>query len=267
MKTYFFDSGLPRSGSSLLTAILNQNPILHAGPISPVFELMYNTEMFFTVNEQAKAYPKPECNNKIVSSILENYYIDIDKPYVIDKSRAWSGQIPFIQKYLTTKPKIICTVRNPLEILASFIDLIHKNSNEISFIDVALNYNKIEITDNNRCEYLMSNMGVVFNSINGIAKAFYENNHSYIHLIDYDNLINSPEEVIKNIYEFLELDTYSHNFCDIKSPFQEMDKEVYGISTMHKIKPKLEKVFRDPKDVLSPYIINKYKDLDFWNQK
>ena len=40
---FYFDCGLPRSGSTLLTALLNQNPHIHAGTLSPVFELMYNT--------------------------------------------------------------------------------------------------------------------------------------------------------------------------------------------------------------------------------
>jgi sulfotransferase len=267
MKTFFFDSGLPRSGSTLFSAILNQNPVIHAGPISPVFELMHNLEVFFDVNEQAKAYPKPECNHKIISSVLENYYSDTDKPYVIDKSRAYSGQIPFIQKYITETPRILCTVRNPLDILASFIDLIHKNPNEISFIDKTLQASNVELTDNNRCDFLMSPAGVVFNSINGIAKAFYEKNHSCLYLIDYDELIESPEKVMKGVYEFLELESYPHTFENIQNVFRENDKEIYGISTMHEVKPSLVKTTRKAEEVLSPYVINKYKNLDFWNKK
>lgn len=266
MKSFFFDAGLPRSGSTLITAILNQNPKIYAGVLSPVFQLMHNTEVFFQVSEQAKAYPKPECNSKIISSILENYYSDTDKPYVIDKSRAWTGQIPFIQKYITKTPKIICTVRHPLDILASFIDLIHQNPNEISFIDKALFENKVELTDDNRCDFLMSPMGVVFNSINGIAKAFYEKNHSCLHLIDYNDLIEFPQKIITEIYEFLELEEYSHQFENITTSLRERDKEIYGISKMHELKSNIEKTNRDYKDILSSYIINKYGNLDFWNK-
>jgi sulfotransferase len=266
MNTFFFDSGLPRSGSTLLTSILNQNPSIHAGSISPVFELMHNLEVYFETSEQAKAYPKPECNAKIISSILENYYSDTDKPIKIDKSRAWTGQIPFIQKYLTKTPKILCTVRHPLDILASFIDLIHKNPNEVSFIDKTLQASNVELTDNNRCDFLMSSAGVVFNSINGIAKAFYEKNHSCLHLIEYEDLVQSPEEVVGRVYEFLKLESYSHTFENIKNVFRENDKEVYGLSTMHEVKPQIEKTQRHYEDVLSPYTINKYKNLDFWNK-
>lgn len=265
-KTFFFDSGLPRSGSTLLTSILNQNPEIHAGPLSPVFELMYTTETFFNLNEQAKAYPKSQCNSKIISSVLENYYSDTEKPYVVDKSRAWVGQIDFIRKYITPNPKIICTVRNTLDILASFINLIHKSKGEISFLDKALINQRIPISDDNRCEFLMSHSGVVFNSINGLAKAFHEGDKNCIHLIEYENLIKNPQQELNKIYEFLELEPYQHTFDDIQNQHRENDKEVYGLSSMHELKNKIEKTNQSYENVLSLNIINKYKSLDFWKR-
>ena len=53
---FHFDCGLPRSGSTLLTAILNQNPQIHAGTLSPVFEVMYYTNDILQ-GEQAQAFP------------------------------------------------------------------------------------------------------------------------------------------------------------------------------------------------------------------
>ena len=39
-KTFYFISGLPRSGSTLLSSILNQNPRFYSGPSSPVVSTM-----------------------------------------------------------------------------------------------------------------------------------------------------------------------------------------------------------------------------------
>ena len=39
-KTYYFMAGLPRAGSTLLSAILNQNPRIYSGPSSPVTSIM-----------------------------------------------------------------------------------------------------------------------------------------------------------------------------------------------------------------------------------
>lgn len=91
MKTYFFESGLPRSGSTLFTALLNQHPQIHAGPLSPVIEAMYYQEKyFFEDSEHFIAYPKPLHARKVISSIIDNYYFDINEPYIIDKNRAWA---------------------------------------------------------------------------------------------------------------------------------------------------------------------------------
>ena len=73
---FYFDCGLPRSGSTLLTALLNQNPNIHAGTLSPVFELMYYTNEILH-KEQAQAFPKPKVFREIVTNNIINYYSDI----------------------------------------------------------------------------------------------------------------------------------------------------------------------------------------------
>ena len=91
---FYFDCGLPRSGSTLLTALLNQNPNIHAGTLSPVFELMYYTNEILH-KEQAQAFPKPKVFQEIVTNNIINYYSDINKPVVIDKCVCY-----YLLKYL-----------------------------------------------------------------------------------------------------------------------------------------------------------------------
>ena len=168
---FYFDCGLPRSGSTLLTALLNQNPDIHAGNLSPVFELMYYTDEILH-KEQAQAVPKPKVFQEIVTNtLIINYYSDVDRPVVIDKCRAWPAHIDILKKYVTNNPKLICTVRHPLDILASFITLFHKDGT-LNFIDKAMIEQKIPITDDNRCHYMMKSwryyMGVNERTCNSI---------------------------------------------------------------------------------------------------
>jgi sulfotransferase len=74
MKKYYFMAGLPRSGSTLLSSILNQNPNMHSGPSSPVVATMLTLENSLSNDELFLAYPKPEQAGKIISSVIENYY-------------------------------------------------------------------------------------------------------------------------------------------------------------------------------------------------
>ena len=44
MKKYYFIAGLHRSGVTLLSSILNQNPRFYSGPLSPVLNIMKGIE-------------------------------------------------------------------------------------------------------------------------------------------------------------------------------------------------------------------------------
>ena len=167
---FYFDCGLPRSGSTLLTALLNQNPDIHAGVLSPVFELMYyNNEIL--KKEQAQAFPKPDVFRHIVRSNIINYYSDRDEPIIIDKCRAWPAHIDILKKYVTDDPKLICTVRHPLDILASFITLFHKEGT-LNFVDKGMLQKGLTITDDSRCHYMMRPGGIVWEAMNALATAF-----------------------------------------------------------------------------------------------
>lgn len=264
MKTYYFDCGLPRSGSTLLTALLNQNPQIHAGTLSPVFEVMYYTRDRLQ-GEQAQAFPKPKIFKKMVGTLIDTYYEDRNEPVVIDKCRAWPAHIDLIKEYITSDPKIICTVRHPLDILASFIDLIN-NSRSVSFIDNALLQQNMFITNDTRCHFMMSPGGIVWESMNALATAFRNNQTQHIHFIQYDDFVSDPKRVMQGIHSFLRMKPYEYDFENVENKYREKDSEVYGLPTMHEVRHKVEKKSRHYSEVLSEEVINKYKDLDFWNK-
>ena len=265
MKTYYFDAGLPRSGSTLITALLNQNPQIHAGTLSPVFEVMYYTRDRLQ-GEQAQAFPKPQIFKKMVGTLIDTYYSDVEEPVVVDKSRAWPAHINLIKEYITSDPKILCTVRHPLDILASFIDLIN-NSRSISFIDKSLLQQNMFITNDTRCNLMMNPGGIIWESMNALATAFRNNQTSHIHFIQYDDLVSDPKRVMKGIHSFLRLKPYEYDFENVKNKYREKDTEVYGLPTMHEVRKTIEKKSRHYSEVLSEEVINKYKDLDFWNKR
>ena len=265
MKTYYFDAGLPRSGSTLITALLNQNPQIHAGTLSPVFEVMYYTRDRLQ-GEQAQAFPKPQIFKKMVGTLIDTYYSDVEEPVVVDKSRAWPAHINLIKEYITSDPKILCTVRHPLDILASFIDLIN-NSRSISFIDKALLQQGMFITNDTRCHFMMNPGGIIWESMNALATAFRQNQTRHIHFIQYDDLVENPKRVMQNIHSFLRMKPYEYDFDNIEAKYREKDTEVYGLPTMHEVRKTIEKKSKHYSEVLSEEVINKYKDLDFWNKR
>ena len=265
-KTYFFESGLPRSGSTLLSALLNQNPEFHCGAISPVLEIMYYTEQYFENSEQALAYPKTKQHHKIISSVIDNYYSDRAEPIIFDKCRAWPNNVDRIQKYITSTPKILCPVRDVLEILASFITMIHRNSNQVSFVDKALMDSGYALTDDNRCDHLMSPVGIVDQSLYALGEGFNKSCEHYMHMVEYNDLVNRPEETFRKIYKFLEIPYYSHDFGNVSHKYRERDDEVYGLSDMHEVRKSVKRTSKRPEEVLSDYVLNKYSGMEFWRK-
>lgn len=263
-KTYYFMAGLPRSGSTLLKSILNQNPQVYTEPVSPVLELTYYNNQYFISSEQYLGYPKPKSAHKVISSVIEDYYFDVEKPVIIDHCRAWSNNIEMIKTFITSNPKIICPVRNIAEILTSFIEMIRRNSDQVSFIDQHLIQKGFRITDDNRCDYLMSKDGIVEQALWAQSQAFIRgDDKKYLHMVEYEDLISNPNETLKKIYDFLEIEFYQHNFDNIENNHREIDDQWY-LKDMHHVRCKLEKQSKKPEEVLSENILNKYKNMEYW---
>ena len=272
MKTYYFMAGLPRSGSTVLSAILNQNPRFYSGPSSPVLSTMYTVENHLANNELFTGYPKPEQAKNIISSIIDQFYDDVEKPVVIDKNRAWTVRVPYIEGYIGQLAKIICPVRDIDEILTSMIMMIRRNpykegQERINFIDEQLVKLNIPLSDDNRCEYIAGPQGILGQSLDAIQEGFKQGFSDRIHFVEYKNLVNNPGGTLKSLYEFLDEEYYEHTFDDLENQNQEQDLKTYGLADMHQVHSKLESTAPDPSEILSKNILNKCKGMDFWRQK
>lgn len=268
VKQYYFMAGLPRSGSTLLSSILNQNPDIHSGPSSPVVSTMLILENSLATDELFRAYPKPAEAAKIISSVLENFYSDINKRVIIDKNRSWVNRLHYIPGYFGIEPKVLCPVRNIDEILTSFITMQRRTpvtkEGKLNFIDEMLVKSNMLLTDDNRCEFLASPNGILGQSYFGLQQALIEGKQKSLHFIEYDDLMNNPDETLRKIYEFLELPFYQHDFSKIENTHKELDSEVYGVDDMHDVRPTINKVSPNPNEILSEQVLEKCKNLEFW---
>ena len=275
-KKYYFMAGLPRTGSTLLSSILNQNPNIYSGPSSPVLSLMDITGDYFfhgKNDELYVAFPKPDSVNKIISSFMHDWYFDVNKPIVIDKNRGWTGAVPYIEKYLQTEAKIIVPVRRIDEILTSFLTMIHRNpfkegKSRLNFIDSTLVKTDTPINDENRCGFLLKR-GILRNCLNSLKKGLEDGHKDKFHFVDYNDLVNDPQGELDSIYEFLGEESFKHSFDNLTNTFPLNDMVNWGLSDMHKVRSKLTKKSAHPDAVLPPSIIELYKrnrvQLELWS--
>jgi hypothetical protein len=126
---------------------------------------------------------------------------------------------------------------------------------------------KIPLTDDNRCHYMMNPGGIVWESMNALATAFRQKETQYIHFIQYDDLVSNPTEVMNHLHAFLELDPFNYDYDNITQKDREKDAEVYGLPTMHEVRKSINKISKPYQEVLSTDVINKYINYDFWNQQ
>lgn len=268
-KRFYFMAGLPRSGSTLLSAILNQNPEVYSGPSSPVVSCMHTLDGMLQKDELYRAYPKPEQAVQMIYGLISGYYGDIDRPVVIDKNRAWAAQVPLAEKYIQRQAKIICPVRDIDEILASMISMVRRSPqnggvSRTNFIDEPLLKLNIPLTDENRCNYIAGPNGILGNSLRAIVDGARAGFLDRMLFVEYRDLIAHPERTMRRIYEFLGEAHFSHDFGNIENADKERDLEVYGLQDMHDVRRVVEATAPDPRLVLPPRVLERCRGMDVW---
>jgi sulfotransferase len=257
MKSHYFISGLPRSGSTLLTAILRQNPDFYADIGSPLESLTGSSIDIITGSESNLTVTEKQRKN-LLYGIFNGYYQHIDKPVIFDNSRNWAKKTNFL-KTLFPYTKILCPVRDIVSILNSFEVILSKNP-----------FHTKKLTENTknvfaRCDGMMDkNDGIVANPWILLQEG-YALNPEMIHFIEYENLCKEPERTIKSVYEFLEKPYYSHDFENVEYSNENFDKAC-NLKDLHTVKRKVE--YKPPRCILPPEIVKKYSEMnmEFWRK-
>lgn len=263
-KTFFFLSGLPRSGSTVLASILSQNPRIFVTPTSPLLDMLCLTEGNWQKASRT-ADPDPVQIRNISKGLIQSIYAHVDRPIIIDKHRGWPRNIQTIQGILGYPPKILCTVRDVPDVLASYILLCRRQQGAGNFVDQHLLRLGMPLTDEARCELLMREY--LSNAVESISIGLRSSPNS-LHLIEYEDLMRDPATVLDGIYRFLDILPHTHDFDGIVNPVPEKD-EFWGMPGLHDIRPKLGRSSPPAIGTLGEAIYRKYanRGLEFWREK
>jgi sulfotransferase len=245
IKNFIGLSGLPRTGSTLLSAILSQNPEIHAEGNSAVCQLMWDAQcsVYRTANQQLIASDRLNTGIELIKNIPNIYYKDITASTVIDKCRSWTlpDNMGMLNKYFEHKPKVLVLERPLIEIVRSFVALRQAN-----------NY------QGDPEEGLLDTWSEpIMRSYEGVKWAKANNNGEFL-FVQYNDLLNNTKSTIDTIYTFCELESFEHDFNNIVNKHPEND-EVYGMLGQHDIRPTINK--RDLDVKLSKEIKAKCKSL------
>ena len=263
MEKIFYQSSMPRAGSTLLQNILAQNPDIYATPTSGVLELIFAARANYTNGDEFKAQDK-ELMKKAFQSFCKSgmisFYNSItDKKYVIDKSRGWGIHYDFLNFVMEEKPKIICMVRDLRDVFASMENNFRKNPDKQQDI---LDWSKGQGTTVNKRIDIWAQNPPVGLAIERLSEIFRMGTDANILFIKFEDLCLYPESSLIRIYDYLGVPYFNHDFDNIEQLTKE-DDEVYGTFGDHVIRKKLEPVPSKARQLLGKdvcdWIYNNFK--------
>lgn len=269
-KKYFFLAGLPRSGNTLLSSILNQNPDINVSANSFLCDIFSHGESL-QYGDIYQNFPDSKSLNDYMSSIFDSYYQNWKGKYIVDRGPWGTPQnLNYLKSFLKNKIKIIVSVRDIVEIIASFI---RKNP---LFIQKQYEYEinsrfrfpgsyktELEI----KCEIITCPYGQLEKNMFSLLNLLQEENKNYVHIIEYNNLISDTKNSIDKIYDFLEIEKYSHNYENIDdfniNCLTYNDNNIHKCD-LHKVNNRIKKSNYNVNDILTQDLIQKYSGREFW---
>jgi sulfotransferase len=260
LKTFHFISGLPRSGSTLLAAILRQNPRIHAAMTSPVGSLFTALHNSMGLNNEFSEFIDDRQRERVLRGIFDLYYQDHEQEVIVDTNRLWCARLPLLLR-LFPEAKVICTVRNVAWIMDSIERLVRKNALQPSKL---FNGPEQSNTVYHRVEALAGRDRLVGFSYYALKEAFYSPEARNLLVVDYDHLTQAPDKVLPLIYQFLGEPSFAHNFDNLDYQEPSFDARL-GMHGLHEVKRKV--AFRPRTTVLPPDLFQQYNTLDFWKNR
>lgn len=256
---YHFISGLPRSGSTLLAAILRQNPRFQAGMSSPVGSL-FNAVLtqVSAGSEFAPLFDEPQ-KRRLLRGLFNGYYgDDTNKDVIFDTNRMWCARMSAVLD-MFPGAKVIACVRNVAWIMDSIERLYRANPYENTRL---FGNNMARSTVYTRLEGLAQHDQLVGFGWAALREAFYGAQASSLLVIDYELLAQAPHKVMPLLYRFIEEPYFEHDFERLEYDAPDYDLQL-GAPGLHRVKPKVE--FTTRRTIIPPDLFEKYAQMSFWS--
>jgi sulfotransferase len=257
-RRYHFISGLPRAGTTLLAAILNQNPRFRAGMTSPLADIMgvvmaeasSKNDFSFDVSDEQRV--------ALLRGLVDNFYSgQPDAAVIFDTSRLWCSRMQLLGALLPGA-KVIACVRHLPWVLDSMERLVRRQPVGVS---------KVFRFDTNttvysRVEALTDPRGMVGFAFQATKDAFYgQYAPGHLLLLTYESLARNPLAAMRAVYQFIGEPWFEHDFEHLAYNADEFDARV-GMPGLHTVRPKVEPVERN--SVLPREIFGRFANESFW---
>ena len=265
MNYLHFCGGLPRSGSTILMNILQQNPTIFTTGTCALFEILKDKILIKSRYSESFQAMSTEQSDKAMYGLIHGatkgwFEALTDKPIVISKRHGWSELF-----HLYPNSKFICVVRDLRDIVESF----ERVNNKL----LALH----SYSDNNILTpsmHIHEKYKFYFDSVNAFSASLnyevprlmevYKKDPTKVLFLRYEDLTKDPIYMLKKVYKFLNEPYFDHNFSNIEqSSLFEHDHAYFRERTEHKTLPSF-RLYQDPERKLNANIHKKAIQENKW---
>ncbi|MHB8473891.1 MAG: sulfotransferase family protein [Gammaproteobacteria bacterium] len=242
-KRIYFLAGLPRSGSTLLANIIAQHRHIYVTPTSGIVDMLVQVRNAWDRNDAFQAADRKlseEIKERVLKAMLQAYFAHTDRPICVDKNRYWAEFLEMAAVLVggRDKVKVIITVRDLRDVLASFERLYRKTS-ALGQIHHEANLALKFKTALGRVETFIDDGQPVGRAYNAIRDAVTRGWLDRMHFVDYADLTQRPKETLAGVYRFLGEEDGEHDFANVEQVTFE-DDFVYGFKDLHQIRSEVK---------------------------
>ncbi|MGD0642905.1 MAG: sulfotransferase [Roseiarcus sp.] len=225
-----FISGLPRSGSTLLSALLRQNPAAHASITSPVAPITLAVLREMSAANEGEVFIDDAKREAIVRGVFSGFYArERGAKTIFDTNRLWTSKLSLLTT-LFPQAKVVCCVRDVPWIYDSFERLIRRNRFQPSRIfDFDAGGNVYT-----RFNQLNAPTGIVGFAWTCLRQAFFGEATDRLLLVTYESLVAAPQTTLDAIYDFVGMPRFAHDLENIEIEVGEFDARL-GAPGLHSV--------------------------------
>lgn len=251
-------SGLPRSGSTLLCALLRQNPRFMAAVTSPVASMCELLRIEMSGSSEFVTLFNDERRMQMLHAVFNGYYSTAREHHVVfDTNRTWTAKSEWLGR-LFPDARIICCVRELGWIIDSIERMLRTNALQLSrvfdFKPGTSIYGRLDVLMN-------SESGLIGLPWSAFREAWFAEDAKRLIVIPYESLVREPERTLRRLYDVLGEQYFAHDTEHVSYDEPLYDAQL-GMPGLHRVRPVIEMKQRIPS--IPPDIFAKYAEANFW---
>ena len=254
-----FVSGLPRSGSTLLAAILRQNPRFRASMSSPVNRLVQVMQEAMSARHENAHTFTMERKRNLLCGIFTAFHGNDSDVIVFDTNRAWTACLPLVTD-LFPDSKVICCVRDIGWIMDSFEQALARYPMELSGI---WNFQS-GLTMVQRVNGLAAGDGMVGFALDALREACAGPHRGRLVLVEYDSLCRNPRKVLDGLYRTIGEEPFRHTFDSVDYTAPTFDERL-GMPDLHTVRGEVK--LRPRRTILPSTLFSRFSSDTFWREE